>query len=64
MAIGLFKIEIINIFIEKDQEKQSNMLTRLAIKISKYYTNTSTKKSKIREETPPRKNSANCRDAF
>jgi hypothetical protein len=64
MAIGFFKLEIVDIFVEKDQEKQSSMLTILAIEISGYYTNTITKKSKTREKTPPRENSTNCRRIF
>ncbi|WP_211261731.1 hypothetical protein, partial [Methanobrevibacter filiformis] len=64
LAIGFFKLEIIDIFIENNQEKQTKMLTLLSVKISKYYTNTSTKQYERPDKTPPRKNRTNCRRSF
>jgi len=64
MAIGHFKLKILTIFFEKDENKQEKMLYSLIIKLIKFYTNTSTKKYDRPENTPPRKNPTNCRRSF
>ena len=64
IVIGHFKLKIITIFTEKNKEKQENMLKSLIFTLSKHYTNTSTKKYKHPENTPPRKNPTNCRRSF
>jgi hypothetical protein len=52
------------ILTEKNKEKQENILYSLIIKLSKYYSNTSTKKYEHPENTPPRKNPTNSRRSF
>jgi hypothetical protein len=64
IVIGHFKLKIIGIFLEKNKEKQEEILYSLIIKISKYYTNTSTKKYEHPENTPTRKYPTNCRRSF
>jgi len=64
IVIGHFKLKIIKIFLENNKEKQENMLCSLILKLSKYYTNTSTKKYEHSENTPWRKNPTNNRRSF
>ena len=64
MVIGHFKLRILMIITEKDNEKQENVLYALIFKLSKYYTNTSTKKYKHPKNTPSRKNPTNNRRSF
>lgn len=64
IAIGLLKQKIITIFKEKETTARIKIINSLIAKLSKFYTNTSTKKSKRQENTPHRKNPTNNRKIF
>jgi hypothetical protein len=64
MVIGHFKLKIIEIYMEKERKTQIKTINTLIIKLTKYYTNTSTQKTKHPENTPPRKNPTNNRKLF
>ena len=64
IVIGHFKLKIIAIFIENDKKEQEKTISLIIIKLTRYYTNTSTKKYKRSENTPPRKNPTNNRRSF
>jgi len=64
IMIGHFKLKIIRIFIENDKKEQIKTISLIIIKLTRYYTNTSTKKYKRPENTPPRKNPTNNRRSF
>jgi len=64
IAIGHFKLKLISIFIENDEKEQEKMISLIVIKLTRHYTNTSTKKYERPENTPPRKNPTNNRRSF
>jgi len=64
IAIGIFKSKMVNIFLEDDEIKQIELLNQITLKITRYYTNPSTKNYERPINTPPRKNPTNCRRSF
>jgi len=64
IAIGYFKLKLIAIFTENNEKNQGKTISLIIIKLTKHYTNTSTKKYKRPENTPPRKNPTNNRRSF
>ena len=64
IVIGYYKIKLLNLFIVKDIENLNIILNSIISKLSKYYTNTSTKIYEHPKNTPPRKNPTNNRRSF
>ena len=64
ITIGYFKLKLIAIFTENNEKNQGKTISLIIIKLTKHYTNTSTKKYKRPENTPPRKNPTNNRRSF
>jgi len=64
IVIGHFKLKLIAIFSENDEKEREQMILSIIIKLTRYYTNTSTKKYERPENTPPRKNPTNNRRSF
>jgi hypothetical protein len=64
IVIGYFKLKLIGIFVEGDEKEQEQMILSIIIKLTRYYTNNSTKEYEHPENTPPRKNPTNNRRSF
>jgi hypothetical protein len=64
IVIGYFKLKLVGIFIENDEKEQKKIISLIIIKLTRYYTNTSTKIYEHPKNTPPRKNPSNNRRSF
>jgi len=64
MVIGHFKLFIISIYKEIERKSRIKILDSVILKLTKFYTNTSTKKRERPESTPHRKNPTNNRKLF
>ena len=64
IAIGYFKLKLIAIFTENDEKEQGKIISLIIIRLTRYYTNTSTKEYERPKNTPPRKNPTNNRRSF
>ena len=64
IVIGHFKLFIISIYKEIERKARIKIISPLILKLTKFYTNTSTKKRERPENTPHRKNPTNNRKLF